>query len=198
MAGMSEDEFTDGENRNVPHTVRGNRFSVAAHELMTAVNASVGFDRRLWRQDIAGSKAHAAMLAEREIIEHADNDAIQKGLDRIAEAIESGQFAFSTELEDVHMNIETRLQALIGAAAGRLHTARSRNDQVALDFRLWVRDAIDRIDGVLREYITALLDRAETSPICSRRSRSPSGTTCWPTPRRRCATADASAMPAAA
>ena len=166
LSGHDHDHFSDGENRIAPqpavHTVRGNRFQTQAHALMVRVNASVDFDKRLWRQDVAGSKAHAAMLAERGIIDESDNVALQRGLDRIAEAIESGQFAFSDELEDVHMNIESRLAALIGAPAGRLHTARSRNDQVALDFRLWVRDAIDRIDALLREYITALLDKAET------------------------------------
>ncbi len=121
----------------------GGRFEAAPDDIMTQINASIDIDRRLWRQDIAGSKAHAAMLVKQNIISDADGQVLQNGLDRIAGEIESGQFDFKTELEDIHMNIEARLREIIGDAAGRLHTGRSRNDQVATDFKLWVRDACD-------------------------------------------------------
>lgn len=121
----------------------GGRFDAMPDEIMSRINASIDVDQRLWRQDIAGSKAHAKMLAAQQIISKEDEQTIQKGLDHIAEEINSGQFDFKTELEDIHMNIEARLKEMIGDAAGRLHTARSRNDQVATAFRLWVRDACD-------------------------------------------------------
>ncbi|MGH7004004.1 MAG: argininosuccinate lyase [Alphaproteobacteria bacterium] len=119
------------------------------------------FDRRLFAQDIAGSKAHAAMLAARRIIGKQDNAAIQRGLDTILHEIEIGKFRFKTALEDIHMNVEARLADLIGPPAGRLHTARSRNDQVATDVRLWVRDILDSTDGALRALQAALLGQAE-------------------------------------
>ena len=140
----------------------GGRFSAGPDAIMEAINASIGFDKRLADQDIAGSKAHAAMLAAQGIVTQPDADAIIAGLDRVKAEIDAGEFEFSAALEDIHMNIEARLSALIGAAAGRLHTARSRNDQVATDFRLWVRDQCDAaIDGLgaLRH---ALLAQAET------------------------------------
>jgi argininosuccinate lyase len=115
--------------------------------LMEAINASIGFDQLLYRQDIAGSKAHATMLAECGILSRDDAVSIQRGLDTILSEIESGRFAFSAALEDIHMNIEARLRDMIGDAAGRLHTARSRNDQVATDIRLYVRDQIDALDS---------------------------------------------------
>jgi argininosuccinate lyase len=130
-------------------------------EIMQEINASIGFDKRLAPQDIRGSKAHAQMLAETGIITKADARDIAKGLDRIQTEIEGGTFAFSVALEDVHMNVENRLKDLIGAAAGRLHTARSRNDQVATDFRLYVRDAIDGIDEALARVQQALAEKAE-------------------------------------
>ena len=139
----------------------GGRFSGGPAEIMERINASIGFDRKLWRQDIAGSKAHATMLAARGIITAADRDAILDGLDRVAAEIEGGTFRFRTDLEDIHMNVESRLRDLIGDAAGRLHTARSRNDQVATDFKLWVRDALDRLDADLKALQAALIDRAE-------------------------------------
>src|SRR5690606_8942812 len=111
--------------------------------IMEAINASIGFDRRLYAQDIRGSRAHAAMLAAQGILTPSDARAIEEGLLTVLSEIESGSFAFSTALEDIHMNVEARLTALIGEPAGRLHTARSRNDQVATDFRLWVRDQCD-------------------------------------------------------
>jgi argininosuccinate lyase len=128
---------------------------------MQRINASIDFDRRLAAQDIAGSRAHAAMLADRGIIDRSDAEAIREGLGIIAEEISSGSFTFKTELEDIHMNVESRLKELIGAPAGRLHTARSRNDQVATDFRLWVRDALDRLDEGLKALQAALIDQAE-------------------------------------
>jgi argininosuccinate lyase len=138
----------------------GGRFERGPAAIMERINASIGFDRALSTQDIAASKAHASMLGAKGIIAQADCDAILSGLDHIAEEIASGSFAFKVELEDIHMNIEARLAELIGPAAGRLHTARSRNDQVATDFRLWLRDAIDQLGGDLRALQAALLDRA--------------------------------------
>lgn len=127
---------------------------------MTAINASIGFDRKMWRQDIAGSRAHAAMLAATGIISADDNAAIQRGLDQVAAEIEAGKFRFSTALEDIHMNVEARLVELVGEPGRRLHTARSRNDQVALDVKLWVRDAIDGLDGPVAALMQALASRA--------------------------------------
>ncbi|MDA0656504.1 MAG: argininosuccinate lyase, partial [Proteobacteria bacterium] len=124
-------------------------------------NASVDFDHRLFAQDIAGSKAHAQMLVAQGIIGAEDGKAIQNGLDTILGEIESGKFEFKTVLEDIHLNIESRLKDLIGDASGRLHTARSRNDQVASDFRLWVRDAIDGLDAQLMDLQAALIAKAE-------------------------------------
>src|SRR6202140_4380516 len=121
----------------------GGRFGSGPDALMEEINASIDVDRRLYRQDIAASKVHAAMLARQAIITHDDAAKIAHGLDTILSEIEAGKFNFRRALEDIHMNIESRLAELIGPAAGRLHTARSRNDQVATDFRLWVRDAID-------------------------------------------------------
>jgi argininosuccinate lyase len=128
---------------------------------MEAMNASIGFDKRLAKQDIEGSIAHSAMLAEQGIIAAADRDAIHRGLRQVLSEIESGTLQFSTALEDIHMNVESRLKDLIGEPAGRLHTARSRNDQVALDIRLWIRDAHDRTDAQLTSLMGALLAQAE-------------------------------------
>jgi argininosuccinate lyase len=139
----------------------GGRFSDKPDELMQAINVSIGFDRRLAAQDIAGSKAHAAMLARQGLIARSDEAAIQEGLGRIAAEIEAGEFPFRAEFEDIHMNVEARLRELIGPAAGRLHTARSRNDQVALDLRLWVRDACDRTVDQIKALQRALLAKAE-------------------------------------
>ncbi|MGH6868848.1 MAG: argininosuccinate lyase, partial [Methylocella sp.] len=138
----------------------GGRFARGPGAIMEEINASIGFDYRLALQDIAGSKAHAAMLAQTGIVERADATAIGTGLDEIAREIEAGSFNFSRALEDIHMNIEARLTELIGPTAGRLHTARSRNDQVALDFRLWVRDIIDALDQQLRALQHALTEKA--------------------------------------
>jgi argininosuccinate lyase len=138
----------------------GGRFASAPGAIMEEINASIGFDFRLALQDIEGSKAHVAMLGQTGILERADAQAISNGLDEIAREIEAGSFNFSRALEDIHMNIEARLTELIGPTAGRLHTARSRNDQVALDFRLWVRDIIDALDQQLRGLQTALAEKA--------------------------------------
>ncbi len=138
----------------------GGRFSSGPDEIMEEINASIGFDYRFAAQDIRGSKAHVAMLAAQGIVSGEDAASITAGLDQIAGEIEAGRFTFSRALEDIHMNIESRLAEIVGPAAGRLHTARSRNDQVALDFRLWVRDAIDQIDGQLQDLQTSLAERA--------------------------------------
>ena len=139
----------------------GGRFTGGPAEVMEKINASIGFDQRLFAQDIAGSRAHADMLVAQGILSPEDGKAINDGLDTISREIEGGKFKFSQVLEDIHMNIEARLRELIGEPAGRLHTARSRNDQVATDFRLWVRDAIDGLDEQLRGLQAALIDGAE-------------------------------------
>ncbi len=138
----------------------GGRFALGPANIMKEINASIDFDRRLYAQDIEASQAHARMLAQRGIIAQEDATAIVKGLDQIRVEIERGTFIFSRDLEDIHMNVEARLKELIGEPAGRLHTARSRNDQVATDFRLWVRDAIDGLDEGLKGFQLALLDKA--------------------------------------
>jgi argininosuccinate lyase len=129
----------------------GGRFAGGPAEIMRQINASIDFDKRLYAEDIAGSKAHCAMLVKQGILPAKDGAAIAAGLDRIREEIEAGDFVFSEALEDIHMNVEARLAELIGPAAGRLHTARSRNDQVATDLRLWLRAAIDRIGIAMRD-----------------------------------------------
>ncbi|MGQ0455614.1 MAG: argininosuccinate lyase [Hyphomicrobium sp.] len=139
----------------------GGRFAMSPAEVMQEINASIGFDKRLAPQDIRASKAHAAMLAEAGIIAKSDAKEIAKGLDQVLAEIEAGTFNFSRALEDVHMNVESRLKDVIGAAAGRLHTARSRNDQVATDFRLYVRDQIDGVDAALAGVQQALAEKAE-------------------------------------
>ena len=141
--------------------IRGGRFKAGPADVMREINASIDFDRHLYAQDIAGSKAHAAMLVKAGIISQEDGDAIIKGLDSIAGEIESGDFEFSQALEDIHMNVESRLGDLIGDAARRLPTARSRNDQVATDFRLWVRDTLDGLDAEIQGLQAALIDSAE-------------------------------------
>ncbi|WP_374339178.1 argininosuccinate lyase [Methyloversatilis sp.] len=137
------------------------RFSEPVSDLVKRYTASVSFDQRMWRQDIRGSLAHAAMLAKQGIIAQADLDAIRSGMVQITQEIEAGRFDWNLDDEDVHLNIEKRLTALVGDAGKRLHTGRSRNDQVATDIRLWLRDAIDTILGLIRDFQTALLDLAE-------------------------------------
>ena len=139
----------------------GGRFASGPDAIMEAINASIGFDQRLATQDIAGSRAHAAMLAAQSIISDSDFEAIEEGLITILSEIESGKFVFSSKLEDIHMNIEARLKDLVGAPASRLHTARSRNDQVATDFKLWVREQLDACEVALTALIHALIAQAE-------------------------------------
>ena len=142
-------------------SIWGGRFDEGPSNLMRAINASIDFDKRLYLQDIIGSKAHAEMLVTQEILNESDGDKILAGLDTIEKEIACGNFEFNSALEDIHMNIENRLFQLIGETAGRLHTARSRNDQVATDLRLWVRDAIDDIDLALQDFQEVLIDIAD-------------------------------------
>jgi len=150
------DSMTSGAN-----AMWGGRFASGPDAIMQAINASIGFDRRLAAQDIAGSRAHAAMLAATGIIADSDAAAIREGLLTVLSEIDGGTFPFSTALEDIHMNVESRLRELIGEPAGRLHTARSRNDQVAVDVRLWVRDQCDAADAALAALMRALLAQAQ-------------------------------------
>ncbi len=138
----------------------GGRFASGPDAIMEEINASIGYDRKLYGQDIAGSKAHAAMLAEKGIISKEDAAKILTGLDQVKAEIDGGTFEFKRSLEDIHMNVESRLADLIGSAAGRLHTARSRNDQVAVDFRLWVRDTLDHLDAQVGDLMRALAEKA--------------------------------------
>jgi argininosuccinate lyase len=138
----------------------GGRFASGPAEIMEEINASIDFDRKLAMQDIAGSQAHVAMLAAQGVVSPADAQAIAAGLAQVKGEIEAGAFAYSRALEDIHMNVEQRLAEIVGPAAGRLHTARSRNDQVAVDFRLWVRDTIDGLGGQMADLQRALAERA--------------------------------------
>jgi len=143
------------------NAARGGRLAGDPAEIMQRINASIDLDKRLYAQDIAGSLAHCAMLVARHIIAPKDGEAIARGLEKIQAEIEKGVFPFRIEHEDIHLNIEARLNELIGEAAGRLHTARSRNDQVATDFRLWVRDAIDKLEREIMGLQEALIEQAE-------------------------------------
>jgi len=159
---MTDKKRNDRDNASAGTSAMwGGRFNAGPSAVMEAINASIGFDKKMYAQDIAGSTAHARMLAAQGIITEADAEAIVAGLGKILAEIEAGDFVFKTALEDIHMNVESRLRELIGDAAGRLHTARSRNDQVATDFKLWVRDAFDQLDGDLKALQTALIDQAE-------------------------------------
>ena len=151
----------DTKNTKSSNQMWGGRFASGPAAIMEEINASIGFDKKLYAQDIRGSIAHATMLAHQGIISAEDKDKIVHGLNTILSEIESGQFVFSRKLEDIHMNVEARLSDLIGPAAGRLHTARSRNDQVALDFRLWVKEELQKVEASLTALIAAFLDRAE-------------------------------------
>ncbi|MEL7214139.1 MAG: argininosuccinate lyase [Pseudomonadota bacterium] len=148
--------MTDSAN-----TMWGGRFSGGVDAIMEAINASIDFDQRMAAQDIAGSRAHAKMLAAQGILTNKDAEAIREGLLTVLSEIETGDFPFSKALEDIHMNVEARLKEIIGEPAGRLHTGRSRNDQVATDFKLWVRDQLDAVDGALAALMTALVGQAE-------------------------------------
>jgi len=139
----------------------GGRFAAGPDAIMEAINASISFDKRMAAQDIAGSRAHAAMLAAQGIIDDSDARAIREGLLTVLSEIEGGTFEYSTALEDIHMNVESRLKEVIGAPAGRLHTGRSRNDQVATDFKLWVRDQFDAAEHALLALMRALLAQAQ-------------------------------------
>ncbi len=139
----------------------GGRFAAGPDAIMEAINASIGFDKRMAAQDIAGSRAHAAMLAAQGIVTPSDAEAMREGLLTVLSEIETDAFTFSTALEDIHMNVEARLKEVIGEPAGRLHTGRSRNDQVATDFRLWVRDQLDAASSGLTALISGLLSQAE-------------------------------------
>jgi len=136
----------------IKKTLWGGRFDAAPSDIMTQINASIDIDKRLYKHDITASKAHANMLAKQKIIGDDDNQKIQDGLDQILTEIESGEFEFSSALEDIHMNVESRLKEIIGDVAGKLHTARSRNDQVATDFKLWVREACDIIASEIQTF----------------------------------------------
>ncbi|MEQ8665530.1 MAG: argininosuccinate lyase [Rhodospirillales bacterium] len=151
----------DTKTRGSASTIWGGRFADGPDAMMERINASIGFDKKLYAQDIEGSVAHARMLGAQGIISDADVEAILDGLARIKSEIENGTFEFKAELEDIHMNIESRLGEIAGDAARRLHTARSRNDQVATDLRLWVRDAIDAIDDALEQLQAVLIGQAE-------------------------------------
>ncbi|MCV3238579.1 argininosuccinate lyase [Mesorhizobium sp. ZC-5] len=148
-------------DKKASNAMWGGRFASGPTAIMEAINASISFDRKLYAQDIAGSLAHSEMLAGQGIISAADQKKIAGGLKKILAEIEAGTFEFSTRLEDIHMNVESRLAELIGPAAGRLHTARSRNDQVAVDFRLWVKAELLRTAEALKKLIAAFLDRAQ-------------------------------------
>ena len=149
------------ESQNDSNKMWGGRFSQAPDSLMEKINASVGFDQRLFAQDILGSTAHCKMLVDQGILDRKAGDQILNGLKKIQEEIEQGSFNFQNSLEDIHLNIEGRLAEIIGENAGRLHTARSRNDQVATDFKLWIRDTIDNLDAALKELQSVLIDQAE-------------------------------------
>ena len=146
----------------VTNKMWGGRFKGGPASIMEVITPSIDFDKRLATQDIAGSKAHARMLADQQIISQSDCEQITQGLDTIEQEIAQGKFVFSRQLEDIHLNIEARLKDLIGDAAGRLHTARSRNDQVVTDFRLWLRDACDRAEQGIQALQRALLAQAES------------------------------------
>ncbi len=148
-------------SNNSSNQMWGGRFAAGPDAIMEAINASIGFDKRMAEQDIRGSRAHAAMLAAQGILTDSEAAAIREGLFTVLSEIQSGNFEFSTALEDIHMNVEARLKEIVGEPAGRLHTARSRNDQVATDFRLWVRDQFDAVEQGLLALINALLVQAE-------------------------------------
>ncbi|MEM7169866.1 MAG: argininosuccinate lyase [Pseudomonadota bacterium] len=161
MAANVSTNESSSKTQGAANSMWGGRFSAGPDQVMEQINASIDFDKRLYAQDIAGSKAHCSMLEQQGIISSDDGTSIRAGLDTILREIDAGDFAFSRALEDIHMNVEARLKDLIGEAAGRLHTARSRNDQVATDFRLWIRDAIDDLDEGLKALQAALIDQAE-------------------------------------
>ncbi len=149
------------DKQNEGQQMWGGRFAAQPSDIMQSINASIDVDRRMVLQDVAGSRAHADMLAENGIISDADNEAIQGGFDQVLDEVEAGTFPYRVELEDIHMNVEARLKEIIGEPAGRLHTARSRNDQVVTDFRLWVRGALTEAQRALKDLQKTLVTRAE-------------------------------------
>lgn len=150
------------ENKKNANSMWGGRFAEGPGAIMQEINASIGFDIKMYREDIMGSRAHAAMLAASDIISQADRDAIISGLNQVEAEIEAGEMAIDPALEDIHMHVESRLREIVGEPASRLHTARSRNDQVATDFRLWVRGRLDSLDTGLIGLQRALVDQADT------------------------------------
>ncbi|WP_138380943.1 argininosuccinate lyase [Luteithermobacter gelatinilyticus] len=160
---MSDQKKASGKpaSEKSANALWGGRFAAGPSEIMEKINASIDFDKKLYAQDIQGSKAHCKMLVAQGIISREDGAAILKGLDQVQTEIEAGNFTYDARLEDIHMHVESRLKEIIGEAAGRLHTARSRNDQVATDFRLWIRDAIDQMEAALGRLQAALVDKAE-------------------------------------
>ncbi len=158
---MTEDNQNTGANQPGANTMWGGRFAAGPAAVMEKINASIGFDERMAAEDIAGSRAHAAMLARQGIISQEDQTAIDAGLDQVLAEIAAGTFVFSTALEDIHMNVEARLREIAGDAGARLHTGRSRNDQAAVDVRMWVRARCDEIDTALGRLIEAFVDQAE-------------------------------------
>ncbi|MEQ8806265.1 MAG: argininosuccinate lyase [Rhodospirillales bacterium] len=161
MARTTGKSGSGGNDASGASAIWGGRFDAGPDAIMEEINASIEFDKRLASEDIAGSTAHVRMLAKQGIVTEADADAIADGLAAVKAEIDAGGFEFKRALEDIHMNVESRLAALIGEPAGRLHTARSRNDQVATDFKLWVRGAIDALDAGVKDLQAALIDRAE-------------------------------------
>ncbi len=159
MAPLSGTVYMSDNNSS--NAMWGGRFANGPDAIMESINASIDFDKRMAVQDIAGSIAHATMLAKQNIITASDAEAIKEGLLTILSEIENGTFEYSKALEDIHMNIESRLKEIIGEPAGRLHTGRSRNDQVATDFKLWTRDQCDAIIEGLTELMKALIDQAD-------------------------------------
>ncbi|NGM44204.1 argininosuccinate lyase [Rhodobacter sp. SGA-6-6] len=153
--------MTASDQTKAANQMWGGRFAEGPDAIMQAINASIGFDKRLYAQDIAGSRAHAAMLAATGILSDSDAQAIGEGLLTVLSEIESGAFAFKVELEDIHLNVESRLTEIVGEAGKRLHTARSRNDQVAVDFRLWVRDQCDAVIEALAGLMRAFVAQAD-------------------------------------
>ncbi len=158
---MADEPSEQADAASAGQEMWGGRFAEKPAELMQRINVSIGFDQRLWREDLAGSRAHAAMLREVGVLTPADHDAIAGGLNAVEAELEAGTFPFRDQYEDIHMNVEARLAELVGPVAGRLHTARSRNDQVAVDFRLWVRSACDDAGERLRTLQRALVSKAE-------------------------------------
>jgi argininosuccinate lyase len=160
-AKPSREDAANRSRTGAANRMWGGRFATGPADIMAEINPSIDFDARFYAEDIAGSKAHCDMLVAQGILTDEDGDAIRDGLDTVLAEIESGAFVFDRALEDIHMNVEARLGELIGEAAGRLHTGRSRNDQVATDLRLWLRGMIDRLDGELAALQAALIDQAE-------------------------------------